>query len=377
MQKLADENGIISHIYVLYHGNTLDTENQTIGLRNGSQIWVNKIQFLVESEVETPTLAKEYNQSDVSDIFPVGESVRLENKAMEKSGDILSNASLDNKIVGELSFTVNMGSDDNVAFLFQAKGRKQVNEYLDGGILFYVSESKIEISARVDGAVTKATSVAPVIDFNGEQVITLKCIPYYLNGVESGMYCAVLVGEETLLGEYIAFDYLNLGDVLHLCYEAKNENFAITIGAAKTENIMSAQDLMNVKIQAEEIRYSLDRTDLPLSLSWYDTGADVVSEISCESETAAVNQEVRRIVFTKNGEAKVKFSITNAFGTFESNELSLTCDAVVILPQIVETTPEASSDGCAGEVQILPIAVCIILAAGLLIKRKKSAFENE
>ena len=377
VQKLADENGMISHIYVLYHGNTLDTEKETVGLRNGSQIWVNKIQFLVESEVEKPTLDTDYNKCDISDVFPVGESVSLEYKATEKSGNILSSASLDNKIVGELSFTVSMDNEDALAILLRAEGRSTINEYLNGGILFYLSESKLEISAHVDGAITKSVSVTPTIDFDGKQAVKIVCIPYYLNGVESGMYCAVWVGEEKLVSEYIAYDYLNLGNRLLLCYEARNADSVIILGAAKSENITSAQDLMKVKIQAEEIRYSLDRTDIPLSLSWYDTGADEVSEISCESEVATVNQEVRRIVFTENGEAKVKFSITNAFGTFESNEFSLSCDEVVVLPQIVEETSDASSSGCGSQLRMLPIEACIVAAAIVLIKRVKSAKDRE
>ena len=155
-----------------------------------------------------------------------------------------------------------------------------------------------------------------------------------------------------------------------MCYETKSSDFAITVGSAKSENITSAQDLMKVKIQAEEIRYSLDKTDIPLSLSWYDTGADVVSEISCESDVAAVNQEVRRIVFTENGEAKVAFFITNAFGTFASNELSLVCEDVVILPQ-------TSSAGCVSSLQLLPMAAVVVLAAVLGIKKMKSSKEGE
>lgn len=375
VQKLADQNGMISHIYVLYHGNTLDAENQTVGLRNGSQIWVNKIQFLVESEVETPTLGADYNQYDISELFPVGESVRLENKAA-KSGDIISHASLKNVSLGTLSFTVSMESGDNLAILFHANGRKQVNEYLGGGILFYLSESKIEISAQVDGATTKSVSATPTIDFNGEQAVKIECIPYYLNGVESGMYCAVWVGEEKLVSEYIANDYLDLGNALHLCYEAKNADFAITVGAAKSENIMSAQDLMKVKIQAEEIRYSFDKTDIPLSLSWYDTGADEVSEISCESAVAAVNQEVRRIVFTENGEAKVQYVIKNAFGTFTSNELTVTSDDVVILPQIVVESDNGNNVWVT-VLQILPIAAFVVVATVLVIKKRKSAKKGE
>lgn len=377
VQKLADENGMISKIYVLYHGNTLDTENKTVGLRNGSQIWVNKIQFLVENEVEAPTLANNYNKYDLSELFPVGESVRLENKAA-KSGDMISHASLKNVSLGELSFTVDMASGDNVAILLNAKGRSQVNEYLNGGILFYVSESKLEISAHVDGATTKSVSASPAIDFNGEQVVKLECVPYYLNTVESGMYCAIWVGEEKIVSEYIAHDYLSLGNALHLCYEAKNAAFETIVGSSKSEGFTSASELMNVKIQAEEIRYSLDRTDIPLSLSWYDTGVGEVSEISCESTVATVNQEVRRIVFTENGEAKVQYVITNAFGTFVSNELTLECADVVILPQIVEkTATEKGNNVGITALQILPIAAFVVVAAVLVIKKTKSAKKGE
>ena len=339
LQNLANADGIISNIYVLYHGNTLDSTEETVGLRNGSQIWINKIQFLSQSEIETPIVGVAEGKYDVSDVFPVGESVRIQNKAVAKPGDIVSNASLENKKIEEISLHLTMESGDNVAFLFNAKGRKQVNEYLDGGILVYLSDAKIEISANMEGARTKVFSVTPEFTFSNKKAVKIEFIPYYLNSVEAGYYCAVSVDGNKLVDGYFGNDDLALGNAFHLCYEAKNNDFSVSIASSKTEGITSAKDLMNVKIKTEEIRYSLDKTDIPLALSWYDTGFDTMSEVKCDGETASVNQDTNRIQFNKNGEAKVGFSITNAFGTFESNELSIVCEDVVEeIEESIETT---------------------------------------
>ncbi|MBP5467199.1 MAG: hypothetical protein J6Y43_06540, partial [Clostridia bacterium] len=142
VKKLADSDGVISYIYVLYHGNTLDTTEETVGLRNGSQIWINKVQFLVEDDVEVPTIGTEYDKYDISDVFPVGEGALIENKTDTNIGDVISNAVLRNKRIGELSFNLSMSSGDNLCFLFNAKGLKKYNEYSEGGILFYLSDGK-------------------------------------------------------------------------------------------------------------------------------------------------------------------------------------------------------------------------------------------
>lgn len=337
LQKLAGDDGIISNIYVLYHGNTLDTTEETVGLRNGSQIWINKIQFLSESEIETPIVRVVEGKYDISDVFPIGEGVRIENKAVAKPGDIVSNATLENKKVEELSFQLTMESGDNIAFLFNAKERKQCNEYADGGILFSLSDSKIEISAHMEGAKTKAFAMTPEFTFSNKTAVKLVCIPYYLNSVEGGYYCAIFVGDKKLVDGYFGNDDLALGNAFHLCYQVKDNDFSVSIASSKTEGITSAKDLMNVKIKTEKIHYSLDKTDIPLALSWYDTGFDAMSEVKCDGGIASINQDTNRIQFNENGEAKVVFSITNAFGTFESNELSIVCEDVI---DEVEPMPE-------------------------------------
>lgn len=335
--KLADDNGIISNVYVLYHGNTLDTAEATVGLRNGSQIWINKLQFLAKDEIETPIVGIAEGKYDVSDVFPIGEEVRLENKAVAKPGDIVSNASLANKKIEELSFHLTMESGENIAFLFNAKERKQYNEYADGGILFYLSDSKIEISAHMEGATTKEFFMLPEFTFSNVKEVKIECIPYYLNSIAEGYYCAVSVDGNKLIDGYFGNDDLALGEAFHLCYETKEDNFSVLIGSSKTEGITSAKDLMNVKIKTEKIHYSLDKTDIPLALSWYDTGFDTMSEVKCDSGIASVNQDTNRIQFNENGKVNISYSITNAFGTFESNELPIACEDVI---DEVETTPE-------------------------------------
>ncbi len=375
IQSLTDEEGMISTLYVLYHGNTLDTETEMVGLRNCSQIWMNKIQMLKAGEVETPTVGVKYDSYNLSQLFPVGQSVDILNKA-SANGEVVSVAALANKTVGELSFTANIENGENLAFLFNAKGGKQINEYMDGGILFSLSNEAVEISAWKSGAQAKAVSVADTNVFNGEKQVKIQCIPYYMNSLEAGFYCAVFVDETKILDGYFSNDELSLGKAFHLCYTAQDKDFSVTIGAGETEAVISAKDLMNVQIRAEKIIYSLDKTDVPLSLYWYNTGFDQLSEVECEGEIAWVNQEVKRVQFIENGEVKIKFSVTNAFGTFESEVLALVCEDVATVQneKIVENIYEK---GWFVALHFLPIvalgAVCGILA----IKKAKSAKKGE
>ena len=330
VKKLAGNDGFISHIYVLYHGNTLDTADNTVGIRNGSQIWINKVQFLVEDDVEVPVIGTEYVKYDVSDIFPVGKSARIENKTDANVGNVVSSAVLRDKQVGELSFGLTMSSGDNMCLLFNAKGFKKVNEYLNGGILFYLSNEKIEISSYKGGERIKTVSAVPENAFINKTSVKIICVPYYINSVEAGLYCAVQINGVESVNGYFGSDNIDVGNALHLCYKVKDKDFSVDIASSKTDGIIFAEDLMRVKITAEEIRYSLDRTDIPLSLSWYNTGFDVISEVKCDGNVASVNQETKRVIFSGNGEVKLSYSITNVFGTFESNETSLKCEDVVV-----------------------------------------------
>ena len=367
--KLAGNDGIISYIYVLYHGNTLDTAEETVGLRNGSQIWINKVQFLPEVDVIAPVIESEYDKYDISDVFPVGKSVNIKNKA-SATGDVVSNAILSDKLVGELSFVLKMTSGDNLCLLFNATGAKKVNEYLNGGILFYLSDGKIEISASINGEETKSLSVIPAVGtFSVDTAVKTECIPYYVNDVEAGFYCAVWIDGVEVVSGYFNNDYLVLGTALHLCYEAKNTDFSVKIGSAKTEGIKSAAELMQVKLDSAEILYSLDKTDIPLVLSWYNTGFDTIAALKCDSDAASLNQDAKRVSFSENGTANVSYSITNVFGTFNSNNLSLTCGDVI---------DSQNDDGFYGSALfialcIMPIAICGAVIAILAVKKSKSA----
>lgn len=331
INKLAGSDGTISNIYILYHGNTLDTSEEIVGLRNGSQIWVNKIQFIVSDEVESPTTRTDYSRYDISDIFPVGKKVNIENKATTKTGDFVSNAALNNVSIGELSFYVNMSSSDNIGFLFNAKGRNKINEYLDGGILFYLSNNEIEISSHIGGTTTKVVSKNNDNFFSGETLVKLECIPYYINSVQAGYYCALWINGNKMIFDYFGNDDLVVGTSFHLCYKAMDKDFTLSISSSKSEGYTSPEELMNVNINSEKILYSLDKTDIPLALYWYDTGFDELSNIVVDGKIARVNQEVKRVNFNDNGTVQLSYSVSNVFGTFESNKLSITCDDVVKL----------------------------------------------
>lgn len=370
VRKLAGNDGKVSYIYVLYHGNTLDTASETVGLRDGSQIWVNKIQFLIESDVEKPVIASEYDSYDVSDIFPVGERVTIENKVQNNIGDMVSVAVLRNKQVGELSFNLTMSGGDEVSLLFNGKSVKKVNGYSDGGVLFCLSDEEIEISSHIGGERMKAIFAVPESAFTTKTAVKIKCVPYYLNSVEAGLYCAVYINGEEAVSGYFRSDYLDLGNALHLCYKVTDRDFAVEIASSKTSGITSAEDLMNVRVRAEEIRYSYDRTDIPLSFAWYNTGFDEMSEVKCESEVATLNRETKRVGFSDNGEAKISFSITNVFGTFESEVFSVSCEDAVVLSQAVNNFNESVWFIV---LCVLPVAILVAVSVILTIKKAKSA----
>ena len=177
-----------------------------------------------------------------------------------------------------------------------------------------------------------------------------------------------------LVEMYISNVDLALGNAFHLCYTAQDKDFSVNLTSSKTEEITSAQAWMNVKIATEKQVHSLDKTDIPLVLSWTETGFDEVSEVSCVGEGALVNQVARRVEFSENGEVKVKFSITNAFGTFESNELTVACEDVVTMPQ----PPQKAFYEKAWFISLYFLPLAAVLGAGAyLVIKKVKPFKKE
>ena len=67
-----------------------------------------------------------------------------------------------------------------------------------------------------------------------------------------------------------------------------------------------------------------DKERVSLQQKYYSIGAESISELNMKGDAAKLNQENLRLEFQKEGTVELQYSVTNIFGTFESNVLKVT-----------------------------------------------------
>ena len=82
---------------------------------------------------------------------------------------------------------------------------------------------------------------------------------------------------------------------------------------------------MNVKIATKSGSTTFKNPRAALDLTYFEVEGATVSDLVI-SGNATFDKETGFLTFGKKGTVKVKYTVTNAFGTFESNELTLTYD---------------------------------------------------
>ena len=122
---------------------------------------------------------------------------------------------------------------------------------------------------------------------------------------------------------------------------------------------------MKVTVATTSGKTTFDKPRAGLTLSHFAIDGETVSELKVDGD-ATYNAKTGTLNFNSEGTVKVSFTVTNAFGTFSSNELTLTYD------DGVENETEEKS-GCGSSINGLGINA-LVLAAGaviIAIKRRK------
>ena len=363
---LADGDGYISEIVIK---RTHSGANKTV------QLAFDYVEFcLVGSEPE-PVVAGEYIEKDISEVMPIGAGKEFKLVSYEeKLNNAFVSASLKAAAYDKLNFvlTPTYNGKFSAYILMKAASDKGVHE--NGGIFFWFTNSSISVGATSEGSTNMEevpVSELPKGSFESGKAtkITIAAIPYYIDGVQEGYYCAVYVGgSETAVVEiYLENAAIVAGIYTNVCTQDIGNDFTVKLASTK-ETPVSAEEMMNVKLATTSGKTEFKTPRAGLTLSYFEVAGETLGDIVIEGD-ATYDKDTKFLTFTKEGTVKVYYTVKNAFGEFKSNELSLTY--VTEKPSNSGDSQSGSSKGCGGSVASVSALSILAAAAVVVIAKKK------
>ena len=363
---LADGDGYISEIVIK---RTHSGVNKTV------QLAFDYVEFcLVGSEPE-PVVAGEYIEKDISEVMPIGAGKEFKLvSSEEKLNNAFVSASLKAAAYDKLNFvlTPTYNGKFSAYILMKAASDKGVHE--NGGIFFWFTNSSISVGATSEGSTNMEevpVSELPKGSFESGKAtkITIAAIPYYIDGVQEGYYCAVyLDGSETATVEiYLENTAIVAGVYTNICTQDIGNDFTVKLASTK-ETPVSAEEMMNVKLATTSGKTEFKTPRAGLTLSHFEVAGEKVGDLVIEGD-ATYDKDTKFLTFTKEGTVKVYYTVKNAFGEFKSNELSLT-----YVTEKPSDSGNSSGNGCFGTVSGTSVlfAIAGIAAAAVIAKKKKN-----
>ena len=363
---LADGDGYISEIVIK---RTHSGANKTV------QLAFDYVEFcLVGSEPE-PVVAGEYIEKDISEVMPIGAGKEFKLvSSEEKLNNAFVSASLKAAAYDKLNFvlTPTYNGKFSAYILMKAASDKGVHE--NGGIFFWFTNSSISVGATSEGSTNMEevpVSELPKGSFESGKAtkITIAAIPYYIDGVQEGYYCAVYVGgSETAVVEiYLENAAIVAGVYTNVCTQDIGNDFTVKLASTK-ETPVSAEEMMNVKLATTSGKTEFKTPRAGLTLSYFEVAGETLGDLVIEGD-ATYDKDTKFLTFTKEGTVKVYYTVKNAFGEFKSNELSL--KYVTEKPSGSGDSQSGSSKGCGGSVASVSALSVLAAAAVIVIAKKK------
>ena len=361
---LMDGDGYISEIVIK---RTHSGTDKTV------QLAFDYVEFcLVGSEPE-PVVAGEYIEKDISEVMPIGAGKEFKLVSYEKElNNAFVSASLKAAAYDKLNFVLTPTYEGKFSayVLMKAASDKGVHE--NGGIFFWFTNSSISVGAVSEGSTNMEevpVSELPKGSFESGKAtkITIASIPYYINGVQEGYYCAVYVGEsETAVVEiYLENAAIVAGVYTNVCTQDVGNDFTVKLASTR-ENPVSAEEMMNVKLATTSGKTEFKTPRAGLTLSHFEVAGETLGDIVIEGD-ATYDKDTKFLTFTKKGTVKVYYTVKNAFGEFKSNELSLT----YVTEKPSDSGSSKGCKGCGGSVESLSALFVLAAAAVVVIAKKK------
>lgn len=363
---LAGEDGYISEIVI---------KRTHSGVDKTVMIAFDYLEFcLVGSEPE-PVVAGEYIEKDISEVMPIGAGKEFNVVADKDALNTVSvAASVKATAYDKLNFTLtpNYNGKFSAYVLMKAGSEKDTHE--KGGIFFWFTNSSISVGAVSEGSTNMEevpVSELPKGSFASGKAtkISVAAIPYYIDGVQEGYYCAVyLDGSETATVEiYLENTAIVAGVYTNVCTQDIGNDFTVKLASTK-ETPVSAEEMMNVKLATTSGKTEFKTPRAGLTLSHFEVAGEKVGDLVIEGD-ATYDKDTKFLTFTKEGTVKVYYTVKNAFGEFKSNELSLT-----YVTEKPSDSGNSSGNGCFGTVSGTSVlfAIAGIAAAAVIAKKKKT-----
>lgn len=358
LKNLADSNGKISEL-------TFDFTNVST---DGNEFsgWFLFANFnYVNMQVGTAQ-----NKNDISELMPIDESKSFTAAISGEEGEWAKHAFARAAAYDALEFEFAATYTEHFKFGMLVRTLRPADTVSKSGkfdgVLIEFTETYAKISAW-NGDELVSSRYDGNLFASGESVkIKLEILETMLMGTPCG-YTLRLTADETLLDDvYMDTQDITFGYYTHVLTANAGEVFTVSVSSA-SENPVSAAELMNVKLSATATDGATKR--VPLKFTYADIGN---IEVSAPIVNGAAHWDAvgKYLVFDGEGEVTVKYTVTNEFGTFESNTLTLNYTAPA------DTTKVPQEEGCGGVIGFeydLAAVVLLGACAAVMALRKKKA----
>lgn len=354
---LADSDGYIQSIVL----RKTETDTECTG-----QIFADYVEFCLVGSEPKPVISEEFTTKDIADVMPVGAGVTFNVATSEATlNKTIINAAVKAAAFDKLNLKITPNSEGKFSTYVLMKAPTAAATYEDGGIFFWISNDNVVIGNKDNSeSVVKAEFPANAFVSGRATKISIAAIPYYIEGTQAGYYCALYVEDATdpLVEIYLGIEDVTTGVYTNICTQDLGGNYSVAYGSA-SDTPKSASEVMNVKVATKSGSTTFKNPRAALDLTYFEVEGATVSDLVI-SGNATFDKETGFLTFGKKGTVKVKYTVTNAFGTFESNELTITYD---------DGKTETKKSGCGSSVAgagILGFAA-LGMAAIAIKKRRK------
>lgn len=354
---LADSDGYIQSIVL----RKTETDTECTG-----QIFADYVEFCLVGSEPKPVISEEFTTKDIADVMPVGAGVTFNVATSEATqNQTIINAAVKAGAFDKLNLKITPNSEGKFSTYVLMKAPTAAATYEDGGIFFWISNDNVVIG-NTDNSESVLAAEFPANAFVSGRAtkISIAAIPYYIEGTQAGYYCALYVEDATdpLVEIYLGIEDVTTGVYTNICTQDLGGNYSVAYGSA-SDTPKSASEVMNVKVATKSGSTTFKNPRAALDLTYFEVEGATVSDLVI-SGNATFDKETGFLTFGKKGTVKVKYTVTNAFGTFESNELTITYD---------DGKTETKKSGCGSSVAgagILGFAA-LGMAAIAIKKRRK------
>ena len=356
-----DENGNVAPIaFTLNYGSVYRGQDEI----KGGKLVFDTAKFVEAKKV----LAEDYTISDISDVVPIEDGITFVGDS-DKEFDWSKESNLvfarTDKTLDGVNAKLTVNDVNRFSFYFMVNGNS--SSYQNGGIYFWFTTSSIKIGTA--SRIYVDEELPSSIKSNEAFTIQIKTIPYYVDGLKSGYYAELLVNNEKIgEGSYISSANCNFGSWFGLFFHDYSDNVSLKVEPINKskESPVTITLSTNLNLTSIKVNDSLG-TKVKVVGKFYDS-KDITYEIVSGKDYATIDED-GYITGLKDGVVTLRASVTNSFGTFYSNEVSVTVGNPT--EEQKESNNETTKKGCKSTLISGNLILLFLGTAVLFIKKKK------